>query len=182
MSKTTRQTQNLNLDNLIKDSDAQDNTDHIREVKHSHYIEADLMTFLMLKKKYPRIKKESFETMCMKQCEFLYNNYTDIYNRLLKDELCIDLFRKFIHVLRQIENGEEDQHSASVIIGTILKELYIDSAIQRENKSNSVTDRKDKKKRAVEKKKNSILKEKYPEEFRKATLTWKDYKKEMGQQ
>ena len=35
-------------------------------------------------------------------------------------------------MLKEIEDGETDQHEASVKIGKILKELYIDSAMKNE--------------------------------------------------
>lgn len=178
MSSDLSQSQKLNLDELIKNTDVQDNTEHIREVKHSRKIKDDVATFLSLKQKYPRMKKEQFEAMCLKRCSFLFNNYTDIYNRLVKDELNLELFSKFINVLEKIENGTENQHSASVIIGTILKEIYIDSALRKENKTNKSKERKEKKQKLIEQKKNKILKEKYPEAYKKATISWKDYKKE----
>jgi hypothetical protein len=39
-----------------------------------------------------------------------------------------------LNVLERIENGELDQHEGSFIVGTILKELYIDSALKRGEK------------------------------------------------
>lgn len=178
MASNISQSQKLNLDEIIKNTDAQDNTAHIREVKHSKKIKNDISTFLSLKQNYPRMKKEHFDAMCLKRCSFLFNNYTDIYNRLVKDELNLELFGKFINVLEKIENGTEDQHSASVIIGTILKEIYIDSALRKENKTTKSKERKEKKQRAIEQRKNKIIKEKYPEAYKKATISWKEYKKE----
>ena len=37
-------------------------------------------------------------------------------------------------VLRNIEDGEVDQHEGSFIVGTILKEIYIDSALKKGDK------------------------------------------------
>ena len=41
---------------------------------------------------------------------------------------------QFLCVLERIENGELDQHQGSFVVGTILKELYIDSALKRGEK------------------------------------------------
>ena len=68
------------------------------------------------------------------KCNFLWNNYTNIFNRLMKDEIDVNILYKFIDKLREIEDGITDQHTASVDIGKILKELYIDSALKREKK------------------------------------------------
>mgnify|MGYP006925703700 FL=1 len=38
-----------------------------------------------------------------------------------------------LDVLKQIEDGNVDQHEGSVVIGKILKELYVDSALKRCN-------------------------------------------------
>ena len=42
----------------------------------------------------------------------------------------IDELDKFISVLEEIETGSIDQHEGSVKVGTILKEIYIDSALK----------------------------------------------------
>ena len=55
----------------------------------------------------------------------------------MKDELNLNILRKFIDTLRDIEDGIIDQHEASVKIGEILKQLYIDSALKREEKINA---------------------------------------------
>ena len=77
---------------------------------------------------------KKFEKLVMSHCNFLWTNYTNIFNRIMKDELNFNILRKFIDTLREVEDGELDQHEASVKIGEILKELYIDSALQREKK------------------------------------------------
>ena len=37
----------------------------------------------------------------------------------------------FIGILKQIEEGTLDQYDASVKVGTILREMYVDSALRR---------------------------------------------------
>ena len=38
--------------------------------------------------------------------------------------------------MKKIENGLLDQHEGSFIVGTLLKELYIDSALKKADKLN----------------------------------------------
>ena len=38
---------------------------------------------------------------------------------------------KLLVILKLIEDGKTDQHEGSVMVGKILKELYIDSAVKR---------------------------------------------------
>ena len=42
---------------------------------------------------------------------------------------------KFINIYREIESGKIDQHEASFKVGTILKEMYVDTAINNEPKN-----------------------------------------------
>ena len=77
--------------------------------------------------------------MCVSRCQFLFNNYTNIFNRLKKDELDMNILGKLLFVLKQIEDGHLDQHSGSYEVGKILKEMYIDSAIKQGEKYDTDT-------------------------------------------
>ena len=39
-------------------------------------------------------------------------------------------------ILKQIEDGKLDQHEGSFLVGSILKELYVDSALKKAEKLN----------------------------------------------
>ena len=41
---------------------------------------------------------------------------------------------RLLNTLAQIEQGKVDQHEASVIVGKLLKEIYIDSALAKSKK------------------------------------------------
>jgi hypothetical protein len=43
----------------------------------------------------------------------------------------MELMVKFIFILKQIEDGIIDQYDASVKVGTILRDIYVDSARRR---------------------------------------------------
>ena len=85
--------------------------------------------------------------MAKKQCSFLYDNYTNIFNRLLKDELNLAILANFLSVLKRIEDGEIDQHEGSYEVGLLLKKLYIDSVLKQKEKGERKDRRKKKKKR-----------------------------------
>ena len=127
----------LNLQEMIKAYDADDNTTKIRNLKHSRLIKNDVEQLINLKKKYTRmatLEPKKYEKLIISHCNFLFTNYTNIFNRLMKDELNLNILREFIDTLRDIEDGQIDQHEASVKIGEVLKQMYIDSALQREKK------------------------------------------------
>ena len=121
----------LQLQKMIKANDVEDQTQQIRKLKHSKQLKEDINTFLLLKTKYN--SKEIFEKS-ISECNFLFTNYTDIYNRIKNDEINIDPLFHFLKVLSDIENGELDQHEGSFIVGKILKEIYIDSALKKAEK------------------------------------------------
>ena len=127
-------TESIDLKNLVKEYKYESTTDKIRELKHSKLIREDITKMCELKKKYPRLNSKNLRNMVEKQCFFLYNNYTNIFNKIYKDNIDLNLFHKFLLVLKQIEDGECDQHQASVQVGKILKEIYIDSAMREGNK------------------------------------------------
>jgi len=126
----------LNLQKMMKENDVAETTDQIRELKHSKLIRQDVRHMRELKKKYKRLSHEQFRQIATMQCNFLFNNYTNIFNRLLSDELDYTIMHQFIDVLEEIENGKIDQHEGSYQIGMILKKLFIDSALKREERFN----------------------------------------------
>ena len=134
----------LNLQKMIKANDVEDQTNLIRQTKHSELIRTQVKDLLALKEKYPRLAKTNpneFEKMCISKCSFIFNQYTDIFNKVNKNEIDLSILEKFLDVLKQIEEGKIDQHDGSFKVGKLLKELYVDSALKKTEKM----DAKDKK-------------------------------------
>ena len=152
--------QRLHLQRMIKENDVEETTQKIRRLKHSIKIREDVERYLSLKKKYPRMvsaNREQFKQMVRNTCAFIYKNYMNLFNRLLKDELDLTILATFLSILERIENGAIDQHEGSFEVGKLLKELYIDSTLRRETK------REKRKRKKVQK--------------RCKNITWADYKK-----
>jgi hypothetical protein len=122
----------LQLQKLIKMNDVEDQTQEIRKLKHSQLLKKDIENLLLLKQKY--IDKEELVNQSIIECNFLFTYYTDIFNRVKNDEIDITLLFTFLKVLSKIENEELDQHEGSFIIGKLLKEIYIDSALKKSEK------------------------------------------------
>jgi len=87
----------------------------------------------MIKAKY-RNDPEKISEEGMNECSFLFTYYTDIYNKIRKDEIDLSILNKFLNVLRRIEDGEIDQHDGSYLVGQLLKEMYVDSALKKAGK------------------------------------------------
>jgi hypothetical protein len=137
----------LDLKKLIADSNYEDNTENIRKLKHSVLMRKDIEKMLQLKSKHTRLIRndiEGFTKLCSSQCNFLFSHYTDIFNRVLKDELDLSILGSVIDILSKIEDGEVDQMKGSIEVGELLKKMYIDSALKtgdRINKNNPDNDK-----------------------------------------
>jgi hypothetical protein len=126
----------LNLKRMINETECEDNTDNIRKLKHSSLIQNDITKLQHLKKdsSYNDMKlnnPEGFLEHCRNECIFLFSNYTEIFHKICKDELNMEIMWNVLQLLRAIEEGEVDQHEGSVVFGKLLKKLYIDSAVRR---------------------------------------------------
>jgi hypothetical protein len=133
----------LQLDKLIRANDVADNTNNIRELKHSKPLTDDIMTLLKIKKEYQRLSKSNpvqFDNICVSRCPFLFNNYTDIFNKVKKDEIDLNVLFQLLYILKQIEDGKLDQHNGSYEVGKLLKSIYIDSAIKKADNINKAHD------------------------------------------
>jgi len=118
----------LKLQDMIKQNNVQDQTDKIRELKHSSLLKKDIELLLTL--------KESSTENAMQECSFLYTYYTDLFNKIKKDEIDISILFTFLNVLKKIEDKEIDQHEGSYEVGMLLKKIYVDSALKKANKLN----------------------------------------------
>jgi hypothetical protein len=123
----------LNLKKLISETECDDNTEYIRKIKHSDKIRADMRVLEQLKLEKDELRKSDpaeFVDLARNTCSFLFTNYTDIFNKAIKDEINIEIMERLLLILKMIEENKVDQHEGSVYVGRILKELYLDSAVK----------------------------------------------------
>lgn len=135
----------IQLQKMIDANNVKDCTEEIRAKKHSSKIGEDVQRLLSLKSKYSRLAKSNphqFDAMCVSQCNFLFNNYTDIFNKVKKDEINLQILSQLLSVLKQIEDGQLDQHTGAYAVGKLMKEIYIDSALMKAEKLDSKTGKK----------------------------------------
>ena len=152
----------IQLDKMLRANNTEDCTNEIREKKLSKLLKNDVKKMIELKEKYKRLKysnKNQYETMLKSQCSFIYEKYTDIFNRINKDEIDFDILWRFLDVLEKIETGELDQHEGSYAVGSLLKQIYIDSSIKKGEKID---------KKYTKKKKTKVDKTK--------NISWNEYK------
>ena len=124
---------------MINESECDDNTDNIRRLKHSVLMRDDIRKIDTLTNTHSEMKNtniSAFTELCQTECQFLYTNYTDIFHKLIKDELDLTIMTKLLTILKMIEDEKVDQHEGSVMVGKILKEMYVDSATRELNHLN----------------------------------------------
>ena len=130
--------QKLQLSQMINDNNVEDRTDQIRTLKHSAQLRQEVNELMLIKKKYDDPEEVNLEGMI--NCNFLFTYYTEIYNKVRKDEIDYIILFQFFDVLKKIEDGLLDQHEGSYEVGVLLKKLYIDSALKKADKLNAKYD------------------------------------------
>ena len=133
----------LQLKKMISESECNDNTENIRRLKHSVLMRDDVRKLDTLKNTHTDMKNnrfDEFKHLCKTECNFLYTNYTDIFIKLVNDELDLDIMTQLLTVLKMIEDNKIGQHEGSVMVGKVLKKLYVDSAIKHSDKLNETRD------------------------------------------
>ena len=151
--------QRLQLQNMIKANNVEDQTDLIRNLKHSQILRNEINNMIMIKAKY-RGDDQKIAQECMNESNFLFTYYTEIFNKVKKDEIDINMLYKFLDILKKIEEGQLDQHEGSFQVGTILKDIYVDSALKKAEKLDAANETE-----KVETKKANV------------NISWKQFKK-----
>jgi hypothetical protein len=128
--------QRLHLQNMIAANNVEDNTELIRKLKHSHVLREDVNNLIMLKAKYIN-DPDTLHLEGMTSCNFLFTYYTDIYNKIRKDEIDLKILFNALDVLRDIEEGKLDMHTGAYEFGLLLKKIYVDSALKKAEKLNA---------------------------------------------
>lgn len=133
MDFSLNSSERLNLKRMVSESECENNTDNIRKLKHSVLIRNDIRKLNTLKATHAELRQtnmDEFFTLCKTECAFLFEKYADIFKKVLHDELDLEIMTKLLMVLKMIEDEKLDQHEGSVVVGRILKELYVDSAVK----------------------------------------------------
>ncbi len=127
--------QRLHLQKMVSENNVVDTTGMIRELKHSHKLRADVENLLKLKEKYGS-DVDQLHYDAMLECNFLFTYYTDIYNKIRKDEIDLNILFNALDVLKEIEDNKLDMHEGAFKFGSLLKKIYVDSALKKAEKLN----------------------------------------------
>lgn len=119
------------LDRLIQENDTKDQTQSIRERKHSSKLRDQVLTLYVLKYKQQHKSMVAMQDMIKKECEFLYTNYRELYEILMTKNMDLGMMLKMLELLENIETSKMTQHESSFALGQMLKEMYIDPKINQ---------------------------------------------------
>jgi len=134
-----------------------DKTEEIRASKNSIQLRENIINFLRIKKENPGLSKADLEPLILAECHFLFYEYMELYNLLLKEDMEPTILFQLLDVLKDIEDGLCDQTEGSVRVGTLLKEIYIDQKLSETRKRDALYST--------------------PEPIKPKDIHWKDYKK-----
>jgi hypothetical protein len=122
--------QRLQLSELMKENNTVDNTEMIRDLRHSKKIRKCVEMIEKIKIENPKADLKTLDNLCMEPASFLFRNYTVIYNKLLRNQIDINMLYVFLDKLKQIENGKLTQQEAAYDIGMILRQMYVDPRLK----------------------------------------------------
>lgn len=146
-------TERLNLKKMLEQNkDYVDHTEDIRRLKHSGLLLDGMRDIEKLKRANSVLREsnpDEFAEMCKLAAPLMYKLYTDIFHKMVKDEINLVIMIKLIRILELIEQGQVDQNEGSVMVGKILKELYVDSAVRTGDKLDKLREEEDKKKEQI---------------------------------
>jgi hypothetical protein len=133
-----------------------DKTEEIRASKNSSKLRENIISLLRIKKENPGLSKKDIEPLILAECHFLFYEYMELYNLLLKEDMDPSILFQLLDVLKDIEDGKCDQTEGSVRVGTLLKEIYIDQKLAETRKRDALYS---------------------TEPIKPKDIHWKDYKK-----
>jgi hypothetical protein len=122
--------QRLQLGELMRENNTVDNTELIRDLRHSKKIRKCVETIEAIKINNPNADLKTLDELCMEAAGFLFRNYTVIYNKLIRNQIDINMFYIFLNKLKEIENGKMSQQEAAYDIGMLLRNMYIDPRLK----------------------------------------------------
>ena len=115
--------QKAQLQKMIEEYGVQDTTQDIRDAKQSAILLKELYEFERFKRT-SRLSKYMFAEKARSVLSYWHSNYKSIFDKIIMNEIDMDILNTFVLTLKQIEDGQLNQHEASYKIGSILKQSF----------------------------------------------------------
>ena len=94
----------LNLQKMIKANNVSDCTSEIRDKRHSDLIRKDVRRMIQLGVKHSALRSnnpDEFDKLLINECNFLFTKYTDIFNKVKKNEIDFNILNNLLDVLKK---------------------------------------------------------------------------------
>ena len=133
MSIFNQKEKNL-LDDIIKEHKIEDNTSYVVNNKKASIIRKEFYALLKIKQVHGHEKMNLSKI----QAPYLYKNYKAIFDKIIKEDFNVELFKDLIDILEKIENKRIDLNEGSFIFGKKLKNIFVDKCIYN-NSNNDIS-------------------------------------------
>lgn len=87
----------LNFEKMMKEEGVENNTSKIRNLKHSKKIREQVAQMVNLKNKYSRLDNDLMNKMIDSKCVWLYKNYSNLFVKLKKNQLNLQILDSFFN-------------------------------------------------------------------------------------
>ena len=161
------------LKKIIKENDVKDNTRMLRRNRKSSKLrnEVNIIQALKIQDKNDDLSNKESDYNLKEKCPNLYKNYSNIYTKLLKNDIDVNILYTFLDELEKIEKGTVNQHEASYNIGVLLKSLYVDKELKIVEENNKHIDNGTNKKTLISDEKSTMTYEEYLKILSSSTTT-----------
>ena len=120
------------LDDIIKEHKIEDNTNYVVNNKKASIIRKEFHALLKIK----NIHGDEKLNLSRIQSPYLYKNYKPLFDKIIKKDFNVELFKDLIDILEKIENKKIDLNEGSFIFGKKLKNIFVDKCIYNNNSNN----------------------------------------------
>ena len=79
-----------------------DKTEEIRASKNSSKLRENIIHLLRIKQENPGLSKKDLEPLILSECHFLFYEYMELYNLLLKEDMDPTIIFQLLDVLKDI--------------------------------------------------------------------------------
>ena len=131
MSIFNKHEKNL-LNDIIKEHNIENKTDYVVNNKKASIIRKEFNSLVKIK----NIHGHNKLNLSKVQAPYMYKNYKSIFDKIIKEDFNIELFKDLIDILEKIENKKIDLHEGSFLFGKKLKSIFVDNYIYKDFSNN----------------------------------------------
>ena len=67
---------------------------------------------------------DDYLAIFQRECKYIYTSFPDVFDRVVKNDMNLDVFEKIVLILKMIEDGKVNQSEASALVGKLSQKLF----------------------------------------------------------